>query len=119
MERTFSKTRGFIYLERIKKTTEIQNLFKKGNKVSTHGAKLFFLPNNLSYNRIAFALPQGFGNAIQRNYSKRISKEAYRHLKQNLKSGYDMVLLVYKGESSFSIRYNQLISLAKKSDLYE
>ncbi len=117
MEKTLSKPNGFTSEERIKKSSDIQALFRKGKKVSTNGAKLFILPNDLSFNRIVFALPHGYGNAVQRNYSKRLSKEAYRHLKKNIKSGFDMILLVYRGESSFSSRHKQLCFLCKKAGL--
>ncbi len=112
-----TNTKEFKPEEKIKKSSEIRNLFKQGKKVSTNGAKLFVLPNDLSFNRIAFALPHGFGNAVQRNYSKRLSREAYRNLKCNIKSGYDMVLLVYKGDDFFSSRCNQICSLCKKAGL--
>ncbi len=113
-----SKLKGFTPEEKIKNTSEIRNVFRKGKKVSTNGAKLFILPNDLSFNRIAFTFPRGFGNAVQRNYSKRLSREAYRHIKNNFKCGYDMVLLVYRGEESYSFRCEQICFLSKKAGLY-
>ncbi len=118
MEKTLTKAEGFTFEEKIKKSSEIQLLFRKGKKVSTNGAKLFILPNDLSFNRIAFTLPHGYGNAIQRNYSKRLSREAYRHIKKNLICGYDMLLLVYKGEYDYSSRMEQISFLCKKAGLY-
>jgi ribonuclease P protein component len=55
------------------------------------------LKNGLVDNRICFALPRKFGNAVERNRARRLSREAYRHLRPRLKGGYDMVLLVYSG----------------------
>ncbi len=117
MENTLSKEKGFALEEKIKKSSDIQNLFRKGKKVSTNGAKLFFLPNDLSFNRIAFTLPRGYGNAVERNYSKRLSREAYRHVKKDIKSGYDMVLLVYRGSDTLSSRNDQICFLYKKAGL--
>ncbi len=118
MEKALTKLNCFSFEEKIKKSSDIRNLFREGKKVSTNGAKLFILPNDLSFNRIAFTLPHGFGNAVQRNYSKRLSREAYRHLKNNFKCGYDMVLLVYKGNDFFSNRCEQICILSKKAGLF-
>lgn len=107
----------FKRAERIKKSDEFKFLFKSGKKVSVQGAKLFFLPNNLGENRIGFPLPRGYGNAVQRNQSKRYSREVYRLLKTHLNTGYDMLLLIYPGNDSFRSRCVQFYSLCKKAGL--
>ena len=111
------KTNRFTCNERVKRTEEIQNLFKNGNRVSIQGAKLFYLSNNLENNRIAFALPRGYGNAVQRNHCKRISREAYRDIKKHLNTGFDMILLIYPGNTSFSSRCNTIRMLTEKAGI--
>ena len=91
------KTGRFTRLERVKRSSDIKKLFKNGNKVSTKGAKFFYLPNQLGINRIAFAIPRGYGNAVQRNKSKRISREIYRHFKMSMKLGYEGRSIWYSG----------------------
>ncbi len=105
--------------ERVKRAAEIKNLFKNGKKVSTGGAKLFYLPNNLLYNRIGFPLPRGYGNAVKRNRSKRLSREAYRTNKTYLNTGYDMLFLVYPDSEndSFHSRCVQFQTLCQKAGL--
>lgn len=112
-------TRRFTRIEHIKSAPEIKNLFKNGKKVSVFGAKLFFLPNELGFNRIAFPLPRGFGNAVERNRAKRFSREAYRILKAHLNTGFDMLLLVYPNseKDSFSARCVQFRTLCEKAEL--
>ena len=117
METNLLKTGSFTRQERLKKSSDIQNLFKNGCRVSTKGAKLFYLPNNSDVNRIAFTLPRGYGNAVERNYSKRLSREAYRYLKAFLNTGYDILLLVYPGNDSFSTRCVQFRTLFTKVGL--
>ena len=112
------KTGPFSCKERIKKSSDIQRLFKKGKRVHTAGAKLFFLFTGADANRIAFALPRGFGNAVQRNRSKRLSREAYRLLRANMRAGYDMVLLVYPGSDSFEKRCAEMRDLCGKAGLF-
>ena len=103
--------------EMIKRPIDFHNLFKNGSRVSTSGAKLFFLQNDLGVNRIAFPLPRGYGNAVNRNLSKRYSREAYRLTKTFLNTGYDIHFLVYPGNDSFSTRCVQFRTLCEKAGL--
>jgi ribonuclease P protein component len=107
----------FSRKERIKSAIEIRNLFKNGKRIGISGAKLFYLENKIGYNRICFTLPHGYGNAVQRNASKRYSREAYRFVKTFLNTGYDLLLLVYPGNDSFSTRCVQIRTLCDRAGL--
>ena len=113
------KTGHFTRLQRIKHSDEINKLFKIGNRVNAAGAKLFFMKNGTNRNRIAFTLPRNYGTAVQRNFSKRISRESYRQIQQKLIEGYDMLLLIYPGNDSFSYRCSQMNLLYKKAGLFK
>lgn len=117
LEKTPSVQRTFKRCEHIKKSAEIRNLFKNGKKASVGGAKIFFAKNSLGFNRIAFPLPRGYGNAVKRNASKRFSREAFRFFKTFLNTGYDILFLVYPGNDSFSSRCVQFRELCKKAGL--
>ncbi|MDR1215353.1 MAG: ribonuclease P protein component [Treponema sp.] len=107
----------FTWDERLKKRADINAVFKKGRCVSCQGVKLFILQNELEQNRIAFAFARKFGNAVKRNHSRRISREAYRHLKSATRQGFDLVLLVYPMDNiSVEERMKQLMILFKKGD---
>jgi ribonuclease P protein component len=111
------KTGRFTRSERIKRSQDIQHLFKQGKRVSTSGAKLFFLKNNSPADRVVFALPRGYGNAVTRNRSKRLSREAYRYSRAKLLPGYDLLILIYPGNDTYSRRIAQLQSLFVKAGL--
>ena len=119
METDLLNSKRFILKERIKRSSEIKNLFKNGKRVSIAGAKLFYLPNNLEFNRIGFPLPRGFGNAVERNRAKRFSRETFRNLKSHLNTGYDILFLVYPPaeKDSFHSRCDQFQQLIKKAGL--
>ena len=119
MEADLLKTGRFRREEHIKRPADIQKLFKTGKKVSIAGAKLFYLPNGQNINRIGFVLPRGYGNAIERNRSKRLSRETYRSFKTHLNTGFDMLFLVYPGNDSFHSRCEQFKTLCKKAGLLE
>ena len=101
--------------EKLKGRDEIREVFNRKKGVSCAGAKLFLRPNGLSYNRIAFTFSRKFGNAVERNYSRRLSRESYRMLRANLKQGYDMVLLVYPGHDDLKTRISQMRDLFYRS----
>lgn len=115
----FIKTGFFKREERIKNPADFKKLFKNGKKISIQGAKIFFMENGLEINRVGFPLIRGYGNAVQRNLSKRYSREVYRLLKSHLNTGYDILFLVYPGNDSFSSRCDQFRLLLNKAGLFK
>ncbi len=107
----------FRRLERLKGKDAIQGVFARGRRVSCPGAKLFYVKNGLPHNRIAFTFARKYGNAVERNRSRRLSREVYRRLKSSLCMGYDLVLLVYPGLDTFQDRVRQLENLFSKAGL--
>ena len=105
--------------ERLKGRDGIREVFSRRKAVSCDGAKLFFVRNALPYNRIAFTFSRKFGNAVERNYSRRLSREVYRQTREKLRKGYDLVLLVYPGRDDFSVRTEQLRELFSRAGLFE
>ena len=81
--------------EHLKGRKEIRDVFDKGKQFTCQGAKFFLLKNNLPFNRICFTFSRGFGNAVARNRARRLSREAFRLMKNRLDCGYDFILLVY------------------------
>ena len=101
----------FSRKERLKGRDEIREIFNRKKGFSCPGAKLLLAKNGFTHNRIAFTFSRKFGNAVERNHSRRLSREAYRHLRSDLRGGYDLVLLVYPGRDVFSVRMEQLRDL--------
>lgn len=119
MDADLLKTGRFKKNEHIKRSAEIQSLFKKGKKVYVSGAKLFYVQNEKDFNRIGFPLPRGYGNAVERNASRRYSRETYRFFKSHLNTGFDMLFFVYSGNDSFLSRCSQFKTLCKKAGLLQ
>ena len=105
--------------EHLKGRSEIREVFSKGKRFGCQGAKLFVLSNGLAHNRICFTFSRNFGNAVERNHAKRLGREAFRNLKPYLQGGYDLIFLVYPGESKigFTERAGQLRYLFTRAGL--
>jgi len=112
------KRSGFSKAERLKRSSVIQTVFRKGKKYSCDGAKLFVLANGLERNRIVFTFPRGYGNAVERNHSRRLSRESYRLIKQHIINGFDLTVLIFPGKDSFSERKEQFPVLFRKAGLW-
>ena len=90
-------------------------MYRLGKSVSTSGMRLGYLPNERDVNRIAVVPARGFRTAVQRNLCRRHGKEAYRALKTDVPTGYDLVIVCYPGDYSFAERRNQLSRLLRKA----
>ncbi|MDR0447433.1 MAG: ribonuclease P protein component [Treponema sp.] len=114
--------RTFKRREHLKRREEITRVFKKGRSVSCIGIRLYFLANGLPNNRIAVTFVRKYGNAVRRNRARRLSREAYRLMKNDLMTGFDLVLLMYPqkpetGQGSLSESSGQLITLFEKAGI--
>ena len=112
------KRSGFKKAERLKGSAAIQTVFRKGKKYSCDGAKLFVLANGMERNRVVFTFPRGFGTAVERNHSRRLSREAYRLLKRHIASGFDLTVLVFPGKDVYATREWQLETLFRKAGIW-
>ena len=104
--------------ERLCGAVRIRDMFKIGHRYGCDGAKLFVLPNKLPYNRFVCTFKRHYGSAVQRNKARRLSKEVYRQMKSQLIMGKDILLLVFPGRDTFSLRAAQLNCLFKKAGMF-
>jgi ribonuclease P protein component, eubacterial len=66
-------------------------IYNKGKSIGERYVVLFYKKNNLTSNRTAFLASKKVGNSVLRNRARRLMKESYRELEQNLDSGYDLI----------------------------
>jgi ribonuclease P protein component len=105
--------------ERIGKGSDFKRIFASAASSSCRGAKIFFTQNEKGYNRLGVTLRRKYGNAVQRNYARRIMKDIYRNNKDAIKQGFDIILIIYPGEYSFRDREEQFRLLLRRSGLVE
>ena len=77
----------------LRRKDDFSSIYKRGKSIGERYIVLFYKRNGLSYNRIAFLASKKVGNSVERNRARRLMKENYRLLKDNIKSGYDLIFI--------------------------
>lgn len=88
------------------------------SSVSTRGLKIFFRETGQDITRILVSPGRKYGNAVERNYIKRVGKEIFRNQKAGIKPGYDVLFLFYPGSYTYNDRVNQVIKLLSKTPVF-
>lgn len=70
--------RSLTKKERLARRSDIDRVFKLGQRRSFHGGALISRPNGLSYSRIVVTFKHRVFNSVQRNRLRRVSKETFR-----------------------------------------
>jgi ribonuclease P protein component len=82
--------------ERIGKGTEIRALLSSAAKVEAGGLRMAHRTNGSAVTRMAVVVSRGCGGAVKRNREKRITREAWRSLKDRVAPGHDVVFVVHR-----------------------
>jgi ribonuclease P protein component len=101
----------------LKGGASLSRVFAQAAKSDKRGIRLYYIENNLDWNRIAVCPVRGFTSAVARNREKRICREAYRQLKHKLQNGYDLAIVLFPGNYSLTERIRQLEALFEQVGL--
>ena len=80
--------------------------------------KLLHDRNGSATNRFAVVVARGCDGAVRRNREKRITREAYRLLKERIAPGHDLVFLVGRFGSSFAERRLLMEQLLRRAGFH-
>jgi ribonuclease P protein component len=83
---------------RVKKSSEIQNIFEKGQRFRGRFFDLIFFKNHFSFSRFGIIVGKKCGGSVDRNYIKRIFREIIFNQKIEFNFPVDL-LVVPKAES--------------------
>jgi len=82
--------------ERIRSKRDFLFLFKEGKRYKDKYFNLIYLPNSLSFSRMAVIISKKVGNAVTRNKMKRWMRDLFRRNKEYLKHDLDVLIIVKK-----------------------
>jgi ribonuclease P protein component len=109
--------RSLTRTERLRRNADIRELFSTAARVEGRGVKLLHRRNGSGANRFAVVISRGCGGAVRRNREKRITREAYRSLKETLPAGHDILFLVVRFGATFSERCASMRQLVSRAGL--
>lgn len=106
----------------LKKNYEFKNVLKKGKFYIGKQISIYVLRNNKESNVIGIAVGKKQCGAVNRNKIKRLIRENYRLIKDDLRQGYDIVFLWNKKEGTKEANYyvikKDLFKLLQRADLF-
>ena len=83
----------------LKKNYEFRNVLTRGKKYRGKYIEVYFKKNNLSENKLGIAISSKIANSVNRNRIKRLIRENYRIIEENLKIGNSYLILWKKNRS--------------------
>lgn len=105
----------------LKKNYEFKRVLTKGEFFSGKYIEASILKNKKNINKIGFAVSVKIGKAVKRNKIKRLMKENYRLLEEQINVGFDVVFLWKKKVDIKYAKYNNIkddmITIFKKSGI--
>ncbi len=106
---------------RLKKNWEFKRVYRHGRTVVSKNIVLYYCPNQKEYNRIGFSISKKVGKSVVRNKIKRIYREAFCKIEEQLKKGYDFILIARKPavDVSFHEACKELFNLCRKGKLIQ
>lgn len=102
--------------KRLKKQSEMQNLFKNGKRAFSGSLTLLYLP--AEENCFAVSVGKKHGKSVRRNRIKRLAREAYRLNLKSFRGAYKIVFLPkVKDEYSFDVFDKDLKEMIRRKKL--
>jgi len=106
-------------LLRLKKNWDFKRVYRYGRTVVSRNIVLYYCPNGLKFNRIGFSISKKVGKSVVRNKIKRIYREAFIRVENQLVKGYDFVIIARKPavNVSFQEAFKELYNFCRKGQL--
>lgn len=85
---------------KIKLNREFQRIYRKGRYAVSKNLAIYMQPNSYKINRIGITASKKYGKSVKRNRIRRLIRESYHALQDNLKKGYDFIIVARKTEET-------------------
>ena len=89
----------------LKKNYEFKNLFSKGKFYYGEFIHFYIKETNLNINKFGIAISKKSGRAVDRNFIKRIIRENYKNIENNIKNGTCILVVPNKNINIKDLNY--------------
>jgi ribonuclease P protein component len=72
---------------------DFRRLYNRGKAVTNPALVMYYMKNRAGICRIGITTGKKIGNAVERNRSRRVIKEAFRSVHKDVEGGYDFVFV--------------------------
>lgn len=72
---------------------DFRRIYYKGKSKASYALVTYAFPNRLGRTRCGITASKKVGNAVHRNRARRLVRESYRLIRDNVKPGYDIVFV--------------------------
>ena len=103
--------------EMLKKNYEFKKVLTKGKFYTKNIIEIVILKNNKKANLLGIAIGTKNGKAFQRNRAKRLIRESYARLENQLLDGYSLVVLLRKNFDINKLTFNGVFE--EMRDIFE
>lgn len=106
---------------RLRRRDDFARVYKEGHSVANRELVLYYLANeSVPHFRLGVSISKKVGHAVLRNRLKRLVKEAVRTQREQIKAGYDLVVIVRLGarNADFEQIVKSVNHLLKKARLH-
>jgi len=106
---------------RLTRSTDFQRVRRFGKSYAHPLLVLIVSPNELGFSRFGVAAGRSIGNAVKRNRTKRLLREAIRKQLSSVSSGWDVLVIGRKPvvQASYDQVCKALIDLMDRADLLQ
>jgi ribonuclease P protein component len=84
--------------EHLRRPGDFRRVYDRRRSVSNNWLIVYACENGLAYNRLGMSVSRKVGQATLRNRLRRLYREAFRLTKQEMPSGFDLVLIPRRSE---------------------
>jgi len=106
--------------ERILKRSNFININRHGRRIHTQHFTIIAQPNSRDITRLGITVSRRVGHSVKRNRLKRLIREFFRHYKDQIPGGYDLVVIPLQTieELSFSAVCEELSNALVQNDTF-
>lgn len=106
---------------RLRKNSDFRKVYRFGKSTADRFIVLYSLKNGLPNSRLGISVRKKFGNSVKRNRIKRLIKEVFRLNRENIKDGYDFIVIprISAVNADFFVIEKSLTGLFKRVGLWK
>ena len=107
------------HTESLKKNFQFRHVYHRGRSIANRHLVLYMVKNGTHGNRLGISVSKKVGKSVVRSHVTRLIRESYRNMEEEIKEGFDFVLIarVSCADASYHEIYRSLRHLLKKQQL--